>query len=148
MEALWFHGQCFTYVDLHKRACQFANLLISFGIKPGEKVALYMQNSPEILTAWLGIWSIGACPAFINYNLTGGALLHTWKLARSDVLIADHDLASNLIDLRATLGISQIVQILDANFLQSLYALPVDVPDTALAATAKLKDDCILMYTR
>jgi acyl-CoA synthetase (AMP-forming)/AMP-acid ligase II len=58
-------------------------------VKPGDLVALFMSNSPEFVFAWLGLFSIGAAPALINYNLSKAALLHCLALSRAPRVLAD-----------------------------------------------------------
>ncbi|POS87800.1 hypothetical protein EPUL_000275, partial [Erysiphe pulchra] len=60
-------------------------------IQPNDLVAFCLTNSPDLLFAWLGLWSIGAAPAMINHNLTGNSLLHTLKLSGAKTLLVDRD---------------------------------------------------------
>jgi acyl-CoA synthetase (AMP-forming)/AMP-acid ligase II len=55
-------------------------------------VDFYLQNSPEFVFAWLGLWSIGCAPACINYNLAGDALVHCLRLSGVRFVLADDDL--------------------------------------------------------
>lgn len=123
-------------------------MLQALGASPGDTVTLYMQNSPEIMFVWLAIWSLGCCPAFLNYNLTGAALLHTWKVSTARILVADADLAANLTELINTLEPGASVQILDADTLASVYTGTAASPSDALAASVTIGDDAVLMYTR
>ncbi|MFT7118685.1 MAG: acetyl-CoA synthetase, partial [Flavobacteriales bacterium] len=41
-------AQHITYKELHKRVCQFANLLKSQGIKKGDRVCIYLPMIPEL----------------------------------------------------------------------------------------------------
>lgn len=47
------------------------------------------MNSPQFVFLWLGLWSIGAVPAFINYNLTGDPLLHSIKSSTTRIVFVD-----------------------------------------------------------
>ena len=49
-------------------------------------------NSPLFIFLWFGLWSIGAVPAFINYNLTGEPLLHSVKTSTARILFVGEDL--------------------------------------------------------
>ena len=60
-------------------------------MRPGELVALYLQNGPEFVFAWLGLWSIGAAPAMINWNLSGEGLLHCLKVPESKIIVCDEE---------------------------------------------------------
>lgn len=47
------------------------------------------MNSPVFIFLWLGIWSLGATPAFVNYNLTEDSLLHCVKTSTARILFVD-----------------------------------------------------------
>ena len=49
-----------TYQDLHREVCRFANVLKSFGIRTGDRVAIYMPMVPELPIALLACARIGA----------------------------------------------------------------------------------------
>lgn len=65
------------------------------GINSGDVVALDSMNSATFVFLWLGLWSIGARPAFINYNLTGEALIHSIRSSTARLLIVEDALKSN-----------------------------------------------------
>ncbi len=48
------------YQDLHREVCKFANALKKLGIKPGERVTIYMPMIPEAVIAMLACARIGA----------------------------------------------------------------------------------------
>ncbi|MDQ2752491.1 MAG: AMP-binding protein, partial [Bacteroidota bacterium] len=49
-----------TYNRLHKRVCQFAQVLKNNGVKKGDRVCIYMGMVPELAYAVLGCARIGA----------------------------------------------------------------------------------------
>jgi acetyl-CoA synthetase len=49
-----------TYNRLHKRVCQFAQVLLNNGVKKGDRVCIYMGMVPELAYAVLGCARIGA----------------------------------------------------------------------------------------
>ncbi len=50
----------FTYKELHKEVCKFANVLQSHGVKYGDRVCIYLQMIPELPIALLACARIGA----------------------------------------------------------------------------------------
>ncbi|MDI9366016.1 MAG: acetate--CoA ligase [Flavobacterium sp.] len=54
-----------TYNRLHKRVCQFAQVLINNGVKKGDRVCIYMGMVPELAYAILGCARIGAIHSVI-----------------------------------------------------------------------------------
>src|SRR5687768_9581519 len=49
-----------TYADLHREVCEFANVLKSIGIVPGDRVSIYMPMVPELAIAMLACARVGA----------------------------------------------------------------------------------------
>ncbi len=67
--ALVFEDQPLTYQELNLRANQVARRLIEIGIAPDDLVGVYVQRSPDLMVATLGILKAGAAyvpldPAF------------------------------------------------------------------------------------
>ncbi|MBC7890151.1 MAG: acetate--CoA ligase [Ferruginibacter sp.] len=54
-----------TYNRLHKRVCQFAQVLINNGVQKGDRVCIYMGMVPELSYAVLGCARIGAIHSVI-----------------------------------------------------------------------------------
>ena len=53
-------SKIFTYADLHREVCKFANVLKGLGVKKGDRVAIYMPMIPELPIAMLACTRIGA----------------------------------------------------------------------------------------
>lgn len=64
--ALEFLGYTQTYKDLWSDALRFAGALQSGGIKPGDRVAVMLPNSPQFVTAFFGTLLAGAVCVNIN----------------------------------------------------------------------------------
>ena len=88
---IWSRTGEYTYREIHQQACRYAQKFLAMGVQPGELVAFYLQNSPEFIFAWLGLWAIGCAPTMINYNLGGDALVHCLKVAQAKLMLADED---------------------------------------------------------
>ena len=50
----------YSYFDLHREVCRFANILKSVGIKKGDRVTIYMGRIPELAISMLACARIGA----------------------------------------------------------------------------------------
>ena len=79
--AIIFEGQEWTFKDLEDYSNRVANYFLRAGYKPGQCVALFMENRPEYVGLWLGCSKIGLVPALINSNLAGQSLLHSINAA-------------------------------------------------------------------
>src|SRR5690349_18100583 len=54
-----------TYAQLHRSAQRFASGLLSLDFRRGDVIGLQLPNSPEFLTAFLGILAMGAVPCML-----------------------------------------------------------------------------------
>jgi acetyl-CoA synthetase len=64
----------FTYEELHKEVCKFANVLKSKGIKRGDRVAIYLPMVPELPIAMLACARIGAIHSVIFGGFSSDAI--------------------------------------------------------------------------
>ena len=64
--ALLFEGRTFSYARLWADVDRFARALASSGIASGERVALFLENCPEFVVAYLGAQRAGAVVVPIN----------------------------------------------------------------------------------
>src|SRR5262249_51896268 len=64
----------YTYKDLHREVCQFANVLKRLGVKRGDRVALYLPLIPELPIAMLACSRIGAAHTVVFGGFSAEAL--------------------------------------------------------------------------
>lgn len=76
-----------TWREFDNRANQFANLLLSKGIKKGDKVAILLMNCLEWLPIYFGILKSGALAVPLNYRYTSEEIKHCLRLSEADALI-------------------------------------------------------------
>ncbi|KAL9101772.1 MAG: hypothetical protein Q9163_003019 [Psora crenata] len=89
---LIYQGQEWTYSEVYDIVLKCGTWLkMRFGVAQGEVVAMDLMNGPWFLFFWLALWSLGAIPAFINYNLTGAPLLHSIKASGSRLLLVEEE---------------------------------------------------------
>ncbi|KAI1337140.1 fatty-acyl-CoA synthase [Xylariaceae sp. FL0016] len=90
---LIFEDRQWTYKEFFEALQPVGNwLLKDLGIQKGEVVAVDGTNSPEYLMLWFALEAIGACPAFLNCNLTAKPLVHSIKLSGARYVLADTDI--------------------------------------------------------
>ncbi|MDO5397710.1 MAG: class I adenylate-forming enzyme family protein [bacterium] len=76
-----------TWKDFDKKANRFANLLLSRGIKKGDKVSILLMNCLEWLPIYFGILKAGAVAVPLNYRYTAEEIKYCVELSDSDMLI-------------------------------------------------------------
>ena len=64
----------FTYEELHKEVCKFANVLKSKGIVKGDRIAIYMPMIPELSVAMLACTRVGAIHSIIFGGFSADAI--------------------------------------------------------------------------
>ena len=64
----------FTYEELHKEVCKFANVLKSKGIKKQDRVAIYLPMVPELPIAMLACARIGAIHSVVFGGFSADSL--------------------------------------------------------------------------
>ena len=94
--ALYYLDTVMSYAALDARANQYANWALSLGLKQGDPVALLMENRPDFICAWLGLFKAGLCAALINTNQRGQALAHSVEIVGARHLIAGAELVACL----------------------------------------------------
>ena len=89
---LVYEGKTWTYKEVYDLVLKYGTWLKQeYGIAPREIVAMDFMNKPQFIFIWLALWSLGACPAFINYNLTGKPLLHCVKSSSCRLFLVDEE---------------------------------------------------------
>ncbi|MBI4508562.1 MAG: acetate--CoA ligase [Deltaproteobacteria bacterium] len=63
-----------TYQQLHREVCRFANVLSRLGIRPGDRVMIYMPLIPEIAVAMLACARVGATHSVVFGGFSAEAL--------------------------------------------------------------------------
>ncbi len=58
--AIFYLGNGWRYEELFSLIENFSNSLINIGVSPGERVLIYLPNSPQWIISWFSIISIGA----------------------------------------------------------------------------------------
>jgi acetyl-CoA synthetase len=77
----------YSYFDLHREVCRFANILKSVGIKKGDRVTIYMGRIPELAISMLACARIGAVHSVVYGGFSVDALFERIEDSRSKVLL-------------------------------------------------------------
>ena len=60
-------------------------------------MAIDMINCPQMLFMIMAVWSLGATPALINYNLTGEPFVHSMKTSTARLLIIEPEVEATVL---------------------------------------------------
>ncbi len=76
-----------TYERLHKRVCQFAQVLKNNGVKKGDRVCIYMGMIPELAYAVLACARIGAIHSVIFGGFSAQSIADRLEDARAEFIV-------------------------------------------------------------
>ena len=80
-----------TWGEFDNLANRFANLLLSKGIKKGDKVAILLMNCLEWLPIYFGVLKTGALAVPMNYRYTSDEIKYCLLLADCNALVFSHE---------------------------------------------------------
>ena len=145
---LIFEGRRWTFKQVYETILRYGTWLkTTFGIKHQDIVAMDFMNSEKFLFMQLGLWSIGARPAFINYNLTGKPLAHCIRVSSTRLVLVDPNVADNVTDeVRAELPAVEFIVFTPQLEVEAMHTMAVRQPDSERAAE-KMQDMANLIYT-
>ena len=90
-----------TWQDFDRKANRFANLLLSRGLKKGDKVAILLMNCIEWLPIYFGILKAGCMAVPMNFRYSEDEIEYCLDLADVDVLIFGPEFISRIDPLAA-----------------------------------------------
>jgi acetyl-CoA synthetase len=76
-----------TYQALHREVCRFGNVLRSLGVKPGDRVGIYLPMIPEAAVAMLACARIGATHSVVFGGFSAEALRDRMNDAKATVVV-------------------------------------------------------------
>ncbi|MGK7917790.1 MAG: acetate--CoA ligase [Prochloraceae cyanobacterium] len=80
-------SRTFTYAELHREVCQFANALKQLGVEKGDRVGIYMPMIPEAAIAMLACVRLGAPHTVVFGGFSAEALKDRLLDAEAKVVI-------------------------------------------------------------
>jgi long-chain acyl-CoA synthetase len=143
--ALFWGDAEYSYTDLLEQSFFVAQQLQrDFGVKPGDRVGLWLKNCPEFIPALFGTLHAGAVVVPINNFFKPDEVNHILTDAGIDVLITDADLGVHhgaLESVRPGLRLFKVEEILvpKRNGARAPMSLPLP--------QAKSSDLAIIIYT-
>ncbi|MDX1805091.1 MAG: long-chain-acyl-CoA synthetase [Alcanivorax sp.] len=85
--ALTFEGQQWTYREFNAWANRIAACWAEQGVGPGDRVAILMENRPQVLACVAATLKLGAIAGMLNHNQRGEVLAHSIQLVAPKLLV-------------------------------------------------------------
>ncbi|MCH3942127.1 MAG: class I adenylate-forming enzyme family protein [Atopobiaceae bacterium] len=128
-----------TWRVFDEKANRFANLLVSRGVKRGDKVAILMYNCLEWLPIYFGVLKAGAIAVPFNFRYSSDEILYCAKLAEVDVLVFGPEFIGRIEAIADTLMRGRLLVYVGDNcptFAESYHEMAADcsssAPDVAI----------------
>src|SRR5215217_2912889 len=100
---LRFEGEKISYRKLRERAGRFGAALTGWGLRPGERVALFLGNHPDLLAAYVGTHLAGGVIVPVNAQYRRGEFTHIFADAGVRFCFTDQERKPELARAREDL---------------------------------------------
>jgi long-chain acyl-CoA synthetase len=94
--AVIFYGNKISFKQLHDEVNRFASALSQLGVKKGDKVALYLLNSPQYVIAYFSILKVGATVTPISPVYTSSEVKHQLTDSGAKTIVCQDILFDNV----------------------------------------------------
>lgn len=146
--ALIFGRRSFTYEEIQKSVNTLAARLIGEGLRPGDRVALYVPNSPEWIVAYYGIIRSGAVALCLNPAYKRFELERLLRDARPRLMIISEKLAENVPDKAVVPGLDSVLTFESHPVLLGILEnVAASKPLAPVAVHTDADDPCVILYT-
>lgn len=102
-----------TYADMNSMANRFANGFLSLRLKPGDHVALLLDNSLEHYYCWFGVAKAGLVDVPINTAYKGNILSYIINNSEAKVLVVDQHYLERVLFIQNELPRLEYIVVLD-----------------------------------
>ncbi len=86
-----YQGRDFTYSELDDLSSRFASVLVSLGVKRGDRVAIFLPNTPQFVFSFFGTLKAGAIAVSNNPLYKERELEHQLNDSGAEVIVAPND---------------------------------------------------------
>jgi Acyl-CoA synthetases (AMP-forming)/AMP-acid ligases II len=93
--AVRFEGQAWTYKEINELALQQASKLVSLGIKPHDRVAIYAASTPQIIFIICGCMHLQCEMVLLNLRLSKLELAYQIEDSEVVAILAEDSLLEN-----------------------------------------------------
>jgi len=139
-------GQTFSYRDLLELSGRMANYLQSLGVKAGDRVAVQVKKSPEVLILYLATLRLGAIYLPLNTAYTDNELAYFLGDARPVLLVCEPEKVATAAVLCQDHNIAHCLDLGDCRD-GSLWSGAVQSGSAFTTVDVKNNDIAVILYT-
>ena len=107
--AIVFEGRTTTYAELDGLVGRVAGWLRSVGVRPGDRVGVYLPNTPQFIVAMMAILRVGAVHVPVNPMFQAAELAHEITDSGAEVVVTLDRLLPPLESVREQTGVRQVL---------------------------------------
>jgi long-chain acyl-CoA synthetase len=115
--ATYYFDRAISFTELDRHSSSLAAALQELGVRPGDRVALYLQNLPQFWIGELAVWKAGAIVVPLNPMLKERELAYHLADSGTTVLIALESLADTARAVREQTPVRHIITTSELDFL-------------------------------
>lgn len=141
--AVHFYGHRLDWVELDRLSDRFAALLVERGVVPGDRVAVFLPNCPQLHIAFWGILKCGALYAPVSPLSKGLELAYQLNDSGAAVLLCFDQLLPVVRAVQAETPVRLLIATSLGELRPATPSLPL--PDLLLAPKASA-EDCLDFY--
>jgi long-chain acyl-CoA synthetase len=148
--AIVFEGRTLSYRELDERASRAAHALEAMGIRPGDRVALFLPNVPEFAVVYLAAMKTGAVAVSLNALLKTEEARYVLEDSGARVLFTTAALFQPVASLRELVAVLQHVVLCEGEApgeTLTLDALSEGLPAEYRAREMERDDPAAILYT-
>ena len=122
--AIQFYGRAVTFAELDASVGRFAGFLRGRGLSPGDRVALFLENSPQFAIAYYGTLRAGGVAVCLNPMHKAVELLHELNDSGARALVTSKEAYAVIEPIRAQTKLETVVVTEYRDFLPEEPTLP------------------------
>lgn len=139
-----------TWSVFNEKSNRFANLLLSRGVKKGDKVAILLMNCLEWLPIYFGILKTGALAVPLNFRYSSEEIDYCVGLADVDVLVFGPEFIGRVEEIADTLSRNRLLFFVGENcpsFAENYVSLTADCSSKSPDITLTDEDDAAIYFS-
>ncbi|MGD0489131.1 MAG: class I adenylate-forming enzyme family protein [Syntrophorhabdales bacterium] len=138
-----------TWKEFDDRADKVSNVLFEKGIRKGDKVVHFMNNSIDWLAAYFGIVRTGAWVVPLNFRFTAEDVKYCADVAEPRLMVFDQEFAPRIDAVKDQLSVKDYICLGNERpaYAESFSALVDQAPASPLPTAITFDDPCGLYFT-
>jgi long-chain acyl-CoA synthetase len=147
-------GEAFTYEEFDRAVSHAASLLISLGVRRGDRVSLFLTNRVEYLILYFACFRIGAWAGPVNALLKAHEVEFIVRNSEAETIVTQSDLYPVLAESRPNIANVRNVIVVDDLPGEEAVRYSIPAKDQLLAGNYELRDggispddEAVIIYT-